>query len=190
MHLLDINQLSGADITAIFKISNDLQQTKETRRLEGKTFTLIFPQTSLRTRITFEKGIKDLGGECILFPPETLDRREQLIDSIKYMENWVDGIIVRHSDFSKVEEMAKHSAIPVINAMTSHNHPCEVLADLFSISKLKANYNELVYTFVGPAGNISRSWANIAKVMNLKFNHVSVVGNELIEQSPTYKFHT
>lgn len=131
-----------------------------------------------------------MGGECILFPPETLDRREQLIDTVKYMENWVDGIIVRHADFSKVEELAKHSAIPVINAMTSHNHPCEVLTDLFSISKLKANYNELVYTFVGPAGNVSRSWVDIAKVMNLQFNHVSVAGNELLEQSPTYMFHT
>lgn len=190
MHLLDIKQLSGEDITSIFNISSDLQQKKETRRLEGKTFALFFPETSLRTRVTFEKGIKDLGGECILFPPETLDRREQLTDTIKYMENWVDGIVVRHSDFSKIEEMARHSVIPIINAMSSYNHQCEILADLFSISKLKANYKELVYTFVGPAGNISRSWANIAKVMNLKFNHVCVVGNELIEQSPTYKFHT
>lgn len=56
-------------------------------------------------RVTFEKGIKDLGGECILFPPETLDRREQLIDIIKYIENWADGIVVRHADLSKIEEI-------------------------------------------------------------------------------------
>lgn len=190
MHLLDINQLSSVDITEIFNIAKRLQQKKEGTRLEGKTFILFFPETSLRTRITYEKGIKDLGGECILFPPETLDRREELIDTVKYLENWADGIVVRHANFSKIEQMAKHSAIPIINAMTSDNHPCEILADLYSISEQKENYKELVYTFVGPAGNISRSWANIAKVMNLKFNHVSVVGNELFEQSPNYKFHT
>lgn len=190
MHLLDINQLSVEDITSIFNISSDLQRKKETRRLEGKTFALFFPETSLRTRVTFEKGIKDLGGESVLFPPETLDRREQLADMMKYLENWVDGVVVRHSDFSKIEEMTKHSAMPIINAMTSYNHPCEILADLFSISELKAQYRELVYTFVGPAGNISRSWASVAKVMNLTFNHVSVAGNALMEQSPNYKFHT
>lgn len=190
VHLLDIKQLSSCQITEIFNLTKRLKLKKEGPLLDGKNFILFFPETSLRTRITFEKGIKDLGGECILFPPGTLDRREQLIDTIKYVENWADGIVVRHADYSKIEEMAKHSTIPIINAMTSDNHPCEILADLYSISEKKENYKELVYTFVGPIGNISRSWANIAKIMNLDFNHVSVAGNEIAEQSHNYKFHT
>lgn len=160
------------------------------RFFEDKTFILFFPENSLRTRITFEKGIKDLGGECILFPPEALDRREELIDTVKYIENWADGIVVRHSDFMKINEMAKYSSIPIVNAMTSVNHPCEILADLYSISERKNNYRELVYTFVGPASNISRSWTNVAKIMNLDFNHVSLAGNEITEQSRNYMFHT
>ncbi|MDF2651023.1 MAG: ornithine carbamoyltransferase [Paenibacillus sp.] len=190
MNLLDINQLTFSQITEIFNLTKRLKLKNEGLLLNGRVFILFFPETSLRTRITFEKGIKDLGGECILFPPETLDRREQLMDTIKYIENWADGIVVRHVDFSKVEEMAKNSVIPIINAMTSDNHPCEILADLYTISEMKANYQELGYTFVGPAGNVSRSWTNIAKVMNLDFNHVCLVGNELTEQSHNYRFHT
>lgn len=190
LHLLDVDGLSSLQISEIFNLTHKLIEHKGERLLQGKTFILFFPENSLRTRITFEKGIKNLGGECILFSPEALDRREQLIDTIKYIENWADGIVVRHSDFMKITEMAKFSSIPIVNAMTSVNHPCEILADLYSISERKNNYRELVYTFVGPASNISRSWTNVAKIMNLDFNHVCLVGNEITEQSPNYKFHT
>ncbi|WP_127529856.1 ornithine carbamoyltransferase [Paenibacillus kobensis] len=192
MHLLDLHPLSSGDVIDIFDLARRLQYAEKDRPrlLEGKTFVLFFPEISVRTRITFEKGIKDLGGESILFPPATLDRRESLKDTVKYIENWADGIIVRHPDFSVIDEMARHSAIPVINAMTSDNHPCEILADLYSIRELKGQDTELVYTFVGPAGNIARSWAHIAKVMNLPFHHVCAAGHELMQSSPNYTFHT
>ncbi len=190
MHLLDLDQLSSTDIAGIFRLAEALQRNQEDKRLAGKTIVLFFPETSLRTRITFEKGIRSLGGECILFPPEALDRKERLSDIAKYMENWADGIVIRHASFAKITELAKHSAIPVINALTSENHPCEILADLYSIRERKENYRGLTYTFVGPAGNIGKSWAAIAKVMNLKFNHVSAQGHQLGEQSPNYSFYT
>ncbi|SER23641.1 ornithine carbamoyltransferase [Gracilibacillus ureilyticus] len=190
MHLLSISDLSEHEITRIFTLADSLTYNQGIGPLKGKTFVLYFPESSIRTRITFEKGIKDLGGECILFPPDSLDKREELEDVMQYLENWADGIIVRHSDFAKVKELSHHSSIPVINAMTSENHPCEILSDLFSISKIRENYRDLVYTFVGPAGNISRSWMNVAKVMNLDYHHVCMEGNELGENSLHYKFHT
>ncbi|MDQ0915133.1 ornithine carbamoyltransferase [Paenibacillus sp. V4I5] len=82
MNLLDINQLTFSQITEIFNLTKRLKLKNEGLLLNGRVFILFFPETSLRTRITFEKGIKDLGGECILFPPETLDRREQLMDTM------------------------------------------------------------------------------------------------------------
>jgi ornithine carbamoyltransferase len=190
VNLLDISDLSSHQITQIFDLTDRIRFEKEKHLLTGKTFILFFPESSLRTRITFEKGIKVLGGECILFPPEALDKRECLSDVIKYLENWANGVIVRHEDFSKIEELSRNSSIPIINAMTSDNHPCEILSDLYSISKKKENFKELVYTFIGPAGNISRSWKNIAKVMDLNFNHVCTSGNELCEETLNYKFHT
>jgi len=179
MNFLDISELSYQQITDIYRTADGLSLKNDSSSLSGKTFILFFPETSLRTRITFEKGIKELGGQCILLPPETLDKREQLNDVIHYLENWADGVIVRHSDFSKIQELSAQSSIPIINAMTSVNHPCEILSDLYSISRQRENFEELVYTFVGPVGNICKSWADVATVMNLNFNHVCKEGHEL-----------
>ncbi|MBP1968523.1 ornithine carbamoyltransferase [Virgibacillus natechei] len=190
LNLLGINDLSEFQISEIFALGDKLKSHNSGNNLNGKTFILFFPESSIRTRITFEKGIKDLGGECILFPPDTLDKREKLTDVIQYIENWADGVIVRHPDSSKIQELSRYTSIPIINAMTSDNHPCEILSDLYSISKIKEDYRDLVYTFVGGAGNISRSWMNIAKVMNLKFNHVCTSGNELCKDNLNYKFHS
>jgi len=190
MNLLKINDLTANQITKIFRLAKKLKIEDKKNYLKAKTFILFFPETSIRTRITFEKGIKDLGGNCILFPPETLNKREKLEDVVKYIENWADGIIVRHPEYSKLEEMAKYSSIPVINAMTKVNHPCEILSDLFAISEIRSNYIDLNYTFVGPANNISRSWMNAAKVLNFQFNQVCQNGLELGEESKNYRFHT
>jgi ornithine carbamoyltransferase len=190
MNLLDISELSSQQITGIFQLADRLKLKNDKNSLVGKTFILFFPESSLRTRITFEKGIKELGGECVLFPPETLDKREELSDIINYLENWADGVIVRHPDFSKIRELSSRSSIPIINAMTSHNHPCEILSDLYSICRIRENFKELVYTFVGTSGNICKSWADVATVMDLNFNHVCTRGHELGNGSPNYKFHT
>jgi ornithine carbamoyltransferase len=190
VNLLDIRALSVSEISDIFGLTDKLTWNQETNLLKGRTFLLFFPESSIRTRITFEKAINDLGGSCLLFPPETLDKREQIRDVIQYVENWADGVVIRHPDFNKIKQLSMHSSIPIVNAMTSENHPCEILSDLYSISKIKENYRELVYTFVGHAGNISRSWMHAAEVMDLEFNHVCTSGNELAEENRNYKFHT
>lgn len=190
MHLLNIHSLSREQILEIYDVTRSLKRNGSADSLSGKTFALFFPETSIRTRITFEKGIKDLGGECILFPPETLDKREELRDVAQYIENWADGMIIRHPDLSKLEEMSMHTSIPVINAMTSSNHPCEILSDLYSISELRNDYKDLVYTYVGVANNILNSWMEISKVMDLTFNHVGTANNRLKNNERNYLFST
>lgn len=190
MHLLDIEDLSSSQIHELFDLTDKLRIHQDRNQLRDRTFILFFPESSLRTRITFEKGIQVLGGSSIVFSPNVLDKREQLSDVNQYIENWADGVIVRHANYPIVEELSRHASIPVINAMTSMNHPCEILSDLYSIRRMKENYEELVYTFVGPAGNIARSWKSAAKVLNLHFNHVCTAGDELGENSCNYHFHT
>ncbi|UJF32966.1 ornithine carbamoyltransferase [Paenibacillus hexagrammi] len=190
MNLLDINELSSDDIYRIFSSADEIKSGMHENFLKGKTFVLFFPESSIRTRITFEIGIKSLGGDCIMFPSEALDKKEELKDVIKYIENWAHGVIVRHADFSKIRDLASHSKIPVINAMTSVNHPCEVLSDLYAISKRKEHFQNLSYTFVGPAGNICRSWLTAAEVLDFKFNHVCLKGHELRTDSDNYQFYT
>lgn len=190
MNLLRITDLSEAQVLEIFQLADKLGNDSAKRELAGKTAVLFFPESSIRTRITFEKAIADMGGHSIVFPPSTLDKREELEDVIKYIENWADFVVVRHSDFSKVSGLAKYSAIPVINAMTSENHPCEILSDLYALRSIRKDYRELAYTFVGEKGNISRSWAEAAKVLRLKLRHVCTLGNEIMEDNDYYSFHT
>ncbi len=190
MHFVDLKHYASEQIQEIFSIADRLKTNPDGDLLVGKTFILFFPQTSLRTRTTFECGIRRLGGECVLFPPETLDRKEELFDTVKYLENWADGIVVRHPDAAKVRLLAEHSSIPVINAMTSDNHPCEVVADLYALRQRREDYLELAYTFVGPIGNMCKAWADLADTMNLRFHHVCTPENRLKEPGANYRFHT
>jgi ornithine carbamoyltransferase len=188
MHLLELHALTEEYIGSIFELASKLKMNPGMKILEGKTFVLVFPETSLRTRVTFEKGILDLGGKCILFPPETLDKKECLKDVTGYLSNWADCLIIRHPDLPKLRELARHSSIPIINAMTKENHPCEVLSDLYSISEIRKGYRDLTYTFVGPAGNILKSWSDIAEVLNLHFKHVGPPGTEIRDNGLYYQF--
>ena len=79
---------------------------------------MFFSESSIRTKVTFEKGIQELGGKTILFPPEALNKKEKIEDVIGYLENWVDAVIVRHRDIQIVKSMAEYAGIPVINAMS------------------------------------------------------------------------
>lgn len=182
MHFIELKKLSKEQVLYIFELAKKLKDMPKNNAFSGKTFLLFFPETSIRTRITFEKGIKNLGGECILFPPETLDKREEPVDVMKYICNWVDAVIIRHPNISILKELATHGSIPVLNAMTEHNHPCEIVSDLLSISENREDYRNLVYTFVGPANNISRSWAEISN-SNYRFTtnlEDALIGSDVI----------
>ncbi len=171
MHLLSIMSLKKEDINEIFKIADKLRNYEDLP-LEGKRFVIFFPENSIRTRITFEEGIKSLGGNCVLFSPETLNKREAYRDVVGYINNWCDGIIVRHKSYEKIQDLAEFSEIPIINAMTSYNHPCEILSDIYAIKTLNRKLEELTFTFVGEEGNIFYSWLHASEVLDFKLKHV------------------
>ena len=149
-HFLHLNDFSKQEIIHIFELADYLKaNNEEFDRLKRKTIVLFFPESSIRTRVSFEKGIKMLSGDIILFPPEALDKKEDIKDVIGYLENWADMLIVRHKDLSLIEYMAEHSHIPIINAMTAVNHPCEILTDLYSLSKKYVDYSEKECLFMG-----------------------------------------
>jgi len=161
---------------------------------------LFFPNTSIRTRVTFEKGIYLLGGRSILFPTETLDKKEKLEDVCEYLysramnfaamplesfaresgcneeehswqvsvivsiNNWSDAVIVRHRNMDVIRKLVQYSAVPIINAMTDMNHPCEIISDMYSLSKIRVNFTKDKYFFCGKAGNIGLSWREAAFV--------------------------
>lgn len=179
-HLINLSDWNADKIEALFESADILRlRPQRERLLEDRTFLLFFPESSLRTRLTFERGIRELGGDCILFPPSTLDKREEFRDVAGYAANWADGLVVRHPDEKRLRELARSSPIPVVNAMTSSSHPCEILADLYALRQRRRDYRNLTYVYAGPMSNIGRSWAEAAKVLDMEFRHVCAEGHEL-----------
>lgn len=166
-NLISIANLSRVDIMEIMNLASNMKEYVNHQPLKGKTVVLFFPPASLRTRVTFEKGIVSMGGQAILFDSTTLDKPEAIEDVMGYLNNWVDLVVVRHDKLELVETMAKQGNIPIINAMTATNHPCEILSDLFALSKIRPDYLEARYLIVAKAGNVARSWHHLAQVLGL-----------------------
>ena len=185
--LVFIDDFSKEEIYEIFKLADEFEDdVSQVNPLEVKTVVLFFPESSLRTRVTFEKGIQELGGKTILFPPEALDKKEKIQDVIGYLENWVDAAIVRHSDIRIVKSMAEHARIPVINAMTSENHPCEIITDLYALSKIHKDIEKKKFLFVGAKGNIGNTWKAASELMGFELEQCCPVGYEI----DNINFHT
>lgn len=187
-HFLHLNDFTKKEIGQIFELADKLKADKGVCDwLKGKTIVLFFPESSIRSRVSFEKGIKMLGGDTILFPPEALDKKEDIKDVIGYLENWADMVIVRHKDLSLIEYMAKHSKIPIINAMTAVNHPCEILADLYSLSKRYKDYTEKEVLFMGAKGNIGNTWKEASELVGFNFTQTCPRGYEIDGASVCYE---
>ncbi|MDF2941449.1 MAG: hypothetical protein K0S01_307 [Herbinix sp.] len=189
MSLIRITDHTKQDINCIFTIAKELEQGIYPDTLKGKTVVLFFPTTSIRTRVTFEKGIHVLGGQSILFPSDALDKKEEIRDVMGYLNQWADGIVVRHKSLQLMEEMNSHSNIPIINAMSSDHHPCEILSDLYAVSKIRENYLNLNYTYIGTSGNIANSWAEAASVLNLSFIQCCPRNYEMKNVKVEYDIH-
>lgn len=178
-HLIRLTNYKKEDIYNIFSIADELADGRYTDILKGKSVVMFFPDSSIRTRVTFEKGIYLLGGHPILFPTETLDKKEDLKDVCGYLNNWADVIIARHKNISVLEVLAKYSAVPVINAMTDVNHPCEILSDMYALSKIRDDFTKDKYLFCGKNGNIGLAWKEAAEVMDFELEQCCANGYEI-----------
>ncbi|MPM04724.1 Ornithine carbamoyltransferase 1, anabolic [bioreactor metagenome] len=178
-NLIRINDYSKDEVYEIFKIAEEIKNGKYTDFLKGKSIVMFFPSSSIRTRVTYEKGIYLLGGQSVLFPSDTLDKKENIKDVVGYLNNWADCIIVRHSNIELIEEMSKSSAVSIINAMTSVNHPCEILTDLYSLSKIRDDYLNSKYLFVGAKGNIGMAWKEASDLFGFELTQSCPVGYEI-----------
>lgn len=184
-HMIRLSDFTKEEVLQIFHIADEIKQGKYKNYLQGKTVVMFFPPSSIRTRVTFEKGIYLLGGQSILFTPETLDKKEEIRDVIGYLNNWVDAVIVRHNDIGIMEQMTVNAKMPIINAMTNRNHPCEMMADMYALSKIRDNFVNDKYLFVGAVGNIGYAWKEAAELMGFSLEQCCPVGYE-IEGLVTY----
>ena len=178
-NIIRLTDYHANDIYDIFNIADEVEQEKYKDILKGKSVVLFFSNSSIRTRVTFEKGIYLLGGQSILFPSETLDKKEDLKDVCGYLNNWADMVVVRHKDINVIEKMSQYLSVPVINAMTDINHPCEVLTDMYALSKIRKNFVNDKFLFCGSNGNIGLAWKEAAIVMGFKLEQCCGKGYEI-----------
>lgn len=178
-NLIELKDFTKEDILHIFDIADKIKQGEYRNFLSGQTVLLFFPLSSIRTRVTYEKGIFLLGGQTILFDSEVLNKKEKIEDVAGYLNNWADAVVVRHNDIELIKEIAKYSRVPVINAMTKVNHPCEIITDLYSLSKIRKDYLEAKYLFVGPCGNIGLTWKAASDLFGFSFTQCCPAGYEM-----------
>lgn len=178
-NLIKLTDYTKEDIFKIFKIADELKTGKYNDILKGKSVVLFFPESSIRTRVTFEKGIYLLGGQSILFPTEALDKKEDLRDVCGYLNNWADILIVRHKNIDVLKAISEYSKVPVINAMTDINHPCEILTDMYSLSKIRGNFTKDKYLFCGKNGNIGLAWKEASEVIGFDLEQCCGKGYEI-----------
>lgn len=162
-HLLKLMDLSESEILDILNLADQLKYEKkhniEHKYLEGKSLGMIFQKSSTRTRVSFETGMYQLGGQALFLSPRDLQigRGEPIEDTAKVLSRYLDGIMIRTFGQKEVEDLAKYGSIPIINGLTDFAHPCQVLADLMTIREYKGEFDNLKLTFVGDGNNMANS---------------------------------
>ncbi len=162
-HLLKLQDLDQHDILDILNLADQLKyETKhgiEHPILKGKTLGMIFQKSSTRTRVSFETGMYQLGGQALFLSNRDLQigRGEPVQDTARVLSRYLDGIMIRTFEQSEVEDLAKYGSIPVINGLTDYCHPCQVLADLMTIREYKKSFENLKFCFVGDGNNMANS---------------------------------
>ena len=154
--------------------------------LSGKTLAMLFEKPSLRTRISFEVAMTDLGGSAIYVKPEDIGgigKREPIKDIARVLSRYVNGIMARTFEHSAINELAAFATVPVINALTDWSHPCQAMADVFTISEHFEEIKGVKIAFIGDGNNVARSLAFACAKLGMKITIASPAGYELDAES-------
>ncbi len=183
--LLAISDLTPQDIVKIFKrsaaLKKLLKQGKNHQPLKGKSLGMIFEKSSTRTRVSFEVGMYQLGGQALFLSPHDIQmgRGETIADTARTLSRFIDGIMIRTFAQETVEELARFAAVPVINGLTDLHHPCQALADLFTLQERKKTLKGLKLAFVGDGNNVANSLVQACVKTGMHFSIASPVGYEM-----------
>ena len=148
--------------------------------LAGKTLAMIFAKSSTRTRVSFEVGTYQLGGQALFLSSRDiqLGRGEPIADTARVLSRYVHGIMIRTFDHTEVEELARHATIPVVNGLTDLSHPCQVLADLFTVQEALGGWEGKRIAWIGDGNNMANSWIEAAGVLGFELRLACPEGYE------------
>lgn len=156
---LSLNDFSKEEILYLLQEAADMKNNKIQHIFQGKTLAMIFEKSSTRTRVSFEAGMAQLGGNALFLSSKDmqLGRGETIADTAKVLSRYVDAIMIRTFEHETVEELAEHADIPVINGLTDLFHPCQALADLLTIQEVKGTFKGLKAAYIGDGNNVAHS---------------------------------
>ena len=164
-HFLDIRDLSTDQLGALLDHAAEMKQAQKAGRpqpqpLAGKSVAMIFEKQSTRTRLSFEVGISQLGGQPIMLSASDMQigRGETMQDTARVMSRYVDAITIRCFQHETLTSLAEHASVPVINALTERSHPCQILADLQTMIERHGALDGQIVTWVGDGNNVTTSW--------------------------------
>lgn len=179
---LSITDMSHDELMQTLSLANQLKEEVRSgnpiHRLAGQTLAMIFAKPSARTRVSFETGMYQLGGHALYLSPADIGigKREAVKDIARVLSRYNNGIMARLFDHAHIEELAQFASIPVINGLTDYNHPCQVMADIFTVLEHRGHLNDLRVAFLGDGNNVANSWINLAARLPLHFILASPTG--------------
>ena len=176
--LLSVSDLNGEEVRLLISNAVDMKAEGWGSLLGGKTLAIMFEKPSLRTRVSFEVAMRQLGGQTIYLSPAEvgLGERESVPDVARVISRYVDSIAVRTFSHHTLEVLAEYTDIPVINALSDSEHPCQALADLLTIYEKKGELNSLTLAFVGDGNNVAQSLMLAASLTGMNFRIASPPG--------------
>jgi ornithine carbamoyltransferase len=178
---LAITDFSKDEINRLFDLATRMKsgQYRETP-LAGQTLAMIFAKSSTRTRVSFEVGAYQLGGQALFLSSRDIQigRGEPIPDTARVLSRYVNGIMIRTFDHAEVEELARHATIPVINGLTDLSHPCQVLADLFTVKEALGGWEGKRIAWIGDGNNMANSWLEAARVLGFELRLACPAGFE------------
>ena len=177
-HFLDLCDFSRAELRAMLNAGRDMKARRRSpaaeadKPLAGKVIAMVFEQPSLRTRMSFDVGIRDLGGESIMVSGKEIElgEREAIADTARVLSRFVDAIMIRMLGHDQLLELAEHATVPVINGLTKRSHPCQVMADLLTFEERKGDIAGRTVAWTGDFNNVLASWMHAAARFDFRLN--------------------
>lgn len=169
--LLSVLDLDAEELESLFALADELKLSNQYRPLDGITAALIFQKPSLRTRASFEIGIKQLGGEVVVLPNESIGigTRESAADVARLLSRYAQLIVARLFDHDVLAEIAHYASVPVVNALTDLSHPCQILSDMYTLRQHGKLRPGVKVVFVGDGNNVVNSWLEMAALYPMHF---------------------
>jgi ornithine carbamoyltransferase len=181
---LDLASLSHDELNGLLslaaRLKKELKNGFEHPYLRGRTLAMIFQKPSLRTRLTFETGMAQLGGHAIYLAPTDIGigERESVKDVARNLSRWVDLIMIRTFSHETCVELGREATVPGINGLTDQLHPCQLLADLLTVREHRGDFRKLKIAFVGDGFNLAQSWIEAAELLGFELRIASPQGYE------------